>query len=191
MLLRTQGHRPPWHPLPKYVDRFDSPNHTVDTLVVVTTCASSQTLPAPAGFPPQSGFNQYPAHYMNNGQYYQQNWSSAPPGTPPAPVPPAPVAAPKPPGAKDGQDFTQTATIRNSVNVKKDTIKLEPVEGDPTKLRISFSFDCTQPCCVTTYVCAHEDAETFKLTPRYTTPAACCIYEKGVRRNLTSHMHQQ
>lgn len=124
---------------------------------------------------------------MNNGQYYQQNWSNAQPGTQPAPVPPAPAhnqqqsAAPKP---KDGQDFTQTATIRNSVNVKKDTIKLEPVQGDPTKLRITFSFDCTQPCCVTTYVCAHEDAETFKLTPRYTTPAACCIYEKGVRSTL-------
>ena len=91
--------------------------------------------------------------------------------------------APKP-GTKDGQDFTQTATIRNSVNVKKDTIKLEPLEGDPTKLRISFSFDCTQPCCVTTYVCAQEDVETFKLTPRYQTPASCCIYEKGVRETV-------
>ncbi len=126
---------------------------------------------------------------MNNGQYYQQNWApgAQPGGIPPPPVyprPPAPTQqAPPPPAApagKDGQDFTQTATIRNSVNVKKDTIKLEPVEGDATKLKIVFSFDCTQPCCVTTYVCAHEDANTFKLTPRYQTPAPCAIYEKGV-----------
>jgi hypothetical protein len=67
-----------------------------------------------------------------------------PPGPPmhppqhhPLPVQPAP------------EQLTQTATIRNAVNLKKNSLRLEPVDGDSSRLAVHFDFDASEPCwCV-------------------------------------------
>lgn len=55
---------------------------------------------------------------------------------------PVPLAQPQ-------QELTKTATIRNSVNLKKTTLRLVPLPGDAQKLLITFAFDNSAPCvCV-------------------------------------------
>lgn len=66
-----------------------------------------------------------------------------PPGNPPMPPPPRP-AFNAPPGAHQ-QEVKQTATIRNAVNLKKFTLKLVPVEGQPNKLSVRFQVDASEP----------------------------------------------
>lgn len=81
------------------------------------------------------------------------------------------------------QQVTQTATIRNAVNLRKDTLKVTPMVGDPTttKLVISFSFDASAPCAVGTYVAATEiPSRGCALVPKHQTPAALVMYSKGV-----------
>ncbi len=44
------------------------------------------------------------------------------------------------------QELTQTATIRNAVNLKKNTLKLVPLSDSPGKFSIHFVFDASTPC---------------------------------------------
>ncbi len=44
------------------------------------------------------------------------------------------------------QEMTQTATIRNAVNLKKNSLQLVPLPGDPTKLAVRFLLDASSPC---------------------------------------------
>lgn len=44
------------------------------------------------------------------------------------------------------QQLTKTATIRNSVNLKKSSLGVKPVPGKPHELRICFTFDASAPC---------------------------------------------
>lgn len=63
-----------------------------------------------------------------------------PGGAPPhAPMPP-------PPGAAPAQELTQTATIRNAVNLKKATLALVPLPDSPKRLAIRFDFDASEAC---------------------------------------------
>ena len=49
------------------------------------------------------------------------------------------------------QSLTQTATIRNAVNLQKSTLKIVPSQIDPNILTIEFHFDASEPCCVMTF----------------------------------------
>ena len=112
----------------------------------------------------------------------------APPGgAPPPPFPhaggprPAAGGAAPPPPAGPAQELTQTATIRNAVNLKKNTLEVAPLPGQPNKLAISFTFDASQPCAVTTFVAATEEpARGCRLAPAKQEPPAPVLYEKGV-----------
>jgi hypothetical protein len=67
-----------------------------------------------------------------------------------------------PPAAK----LTQTATIRNAVNLKKHSLKLVPVPGSTTKFAVQFTFDASTPCRLTTFILAKEEpSEGCKLNP--------------------------
>lgn len=44
------------------------------------------------------------------------------------------------------QELTQTATIRNAVNLKKNTLKLVPLADNPNKFSVHFVFDASSPC---------------------------------------------
>lgn len=158
-------------------------------------------------YPPQQPGQQPPA-YLNNGQLYGGAWRPpyhphpqqyGPPGARPLPgapgMPPPPQQAqgaaqpqPQPGGAAaaaappaPSQELTQTATIRNAVNLKKNTLAVTPVPGAPGRLAISFTFDASQPCAVTTFVAATEEpARGCRLTPALQQPAPPVYYEKGV-----------
>jgi E3 ubiquitin-protein ligase MGRN1 len=56
------------------------------------------------------------------------------------------------------QSLTQTATIRNAVNLKKSSLKVIPSDVDCNFLRIEFEFDASEPCCAMTFVGVKEDA---------------------------------
>lgn len=159
-------------------------------------------MPPPATSPPQ----QQPYYPPNNGQYYG-GWSAprptAPPGPhpvppypmpynphhyphapppafpqgPPAPPPPQHTPAPLPPT----QQLTQTATIRNSVNLKKSSLAVKSIPGDPNRLAISFTFDASQPCVVSTFVAAIEDGTLGnRLTATQQAPSPMIRYPKGL-----------
>lgn len=55
------------------------------------------------------------------------------------------------------QSLTQTATIRNSVNLKKNSLRLESFEGNESVMKIVFDFDASAPCCVMTCVGGKEE----------------------------------
>lgn len=77
------------------------------------------------------------------GQYYPAPpYQMPPPPPPPAAVPPQalrPVAVPQ-------EQLLQTATIRNAVNLKKNSLALVPVDGNPRRLAVTFTFDSSVPC---------------------------------------------
>lgn len=79
------------------------------------------------------------------------------------------------------QEYQTTATIRNQVNLKKPTLKLEP-SSQAGVFSISFKFDASAPCRVTTFVCALEDTKrACRITSTF--PVAPAVsFEKGVRR---------
>lgn len=82
------------------------------------------------------------------------------------------------------QQLTQTATIRNSVNLKKASLEVKPV--DANKLGIYFSFDASAPCMVSTFVMASEDGTRGnKLTTAHQTPGPGVLYPKGLGHKFT------
>ncbi|KAL3141998.1 hypothetical protein ABBQ32_004641 [Trebouxia sp. C0010 RCD-2024] len=133
--------------------------------------------PAQVPGPPQT---QAPALYgpqtLNNGQMYggwrahqQQNFGSAPrlaqsnqPGPPP-------------------QELTQTATIRNAVNLKKNTLKLVPLADNPNKFSVHFVFDASSACRLTCFVVGQEEpSENCRITAMKYPPALPATYPKGL-----------
>ena len=62
---------------------------------------------------------------------------------------PQPNGRPGPPigpPQQPAQELTKTATIRNRANLKKNTLRLVPLAGDPSKLLVTFVFDNSAPC---------------------------------------------
>ncbi len=49
-------------------------------------------------------------------------------------------------GQAPTQEYQKTDTIRNQVNLKKQSLKLELVEGRSTDMRLCFSFDASAAC---------------------------------------------
>lgn len=79
------------------------------------------------------------------------------------------------------QQLTKTATIRNSVNLKKSTLRLAPVPGDAQRLQISFTFDNSAPCRVSTFVAATEEpSEGSRISSASMPWAPPICYEKGL-----------
>ena len=44
------------------------------------------------------------------------------------------------------QEYQRTATIRNQVNLKKQTLRVDPAPGNDQELVISFTFDASAAC---------------------------------------------
>ncbi len=64
----------------------------------------------------------------------------------PPPAVPPPGAPALRPVAVPQEQLLQTATIRNAVNLKKNSLALVPVDGNPRRLAINFTFDSSVPC---------------------------------------------
>ncbi|BDA47512.1 probable E3 ubiquitin-protein ligase LUL1 [Coccomyxa sp. Obi] len=153
-----------------------------------------QAYPPPHVYQQQQGLPHYypdPA-YINNGNYgaWRPPYPPAGPFAPPPPQfrPPMPPMHPPPHPAvhqvapmAPAQELT--ATIRNAVNLKKPTLSLQPIDGDPRRLAVHFEFDASEPCAVTTYVVATEDPSKeggCKLTQSKQAVSQPVIYEKGL-----------
>lgn len=81
--------------------------------------------------------------------------------SPYGPLPMLPVAPPRP-------RMEQATTIRNDVNLKKDTMRFQ--EDDASRLYLEFMFDANTPCAITVCYCAVEHIAsgsnvTAQLTP--------------------------
>ncbi|KAJ4911567.1 putative E3 ubiquitin-protein ligase LUL1 [Raphanus sativus] len=77
-------------------------------------------------------------------------------------------------------EYEKPATIRNDVNLRKETLRLEPDPENPGQLLVSFSFDATVPGRITVVFFAEEDSE-FNLTATKadTLPPITFDFEKG------------
>ncbi len=98
----------------------------------------------PGPSPANSNYARYPAsppHWARQDQ--QQAGQSQQQRQEPQPSAPA-------------KSLTQTATIRNAINLQKSTLRLVPSEDDPQFLRVAFEFDASEPCCAMTYVAVRE-----------------------------------
>ncbi|XP_062082065.1 probable E3 ubiquitin-protein ligase LOG2 [Humulus lupulus] len=108
----------------------------------------------PGYYPPPPVPTQYPHHFRGGGMYpgpgpVHGNWVG--PQYPYGAVP-HPVAAPY-------MDHQKAVTIRNDVNVKKETLRVEPDEENPGRFLVAFTFDATAPGSITVMFFAKEDLD--------------------------------
>ena len=68
-------------------------------------------------------------------------------------------------------------TVRNDVNVKRDSITLEKSSGgDANTFHLRFAFDASRPCSVSVYVAATETTNDRNVTTRYVAaPGTQCV----------------
>uniref|UniRef100_A0A7S0SM51 RING-type E3 ubiquitin transferase n=1 Tax=Mantoniella antarctica TaxID=81844 RepID=A0A7S0SM51_9CHLO len=123
----------------------------------VNAAGGGTTYPSPPT--PQQSYGRPPA---NNGQLYggfqqaqqymfpQQYGLQGQPGQQPPP-PPQPQAT---------EQTTRATTIRNHVNLKKNTLTVVPVDPTkPDKLTVAFTFDANIPCWASVFLVASENAK--------------------------------
>ncbi|KAF5750362.1 hypothetical protein HS088_TW03G00698 [Tripterygium wilfordii] len=147
--------------------------------------------PPPADAPPQAEISAnryvfaaatpYPAQYPNPNPppYYQyQGYYPPPPSSMPTPLP-APYdhhlrmepghwgrypCGPMMPPPEPYVEYQKAVTIRNDVNLKKETLRLEPDDENPGKFLVAFTFDATVSGSITVVFFAKEGKDC-KLTP--------------------------
>lgn len=77
---------------------------------------------------------------------YQQPYMPGQYGQPPPPGSAGARQAPAPGPPPPTNEVQATQTIRNQVNLKKTSIKVQPLPGSSSQFSISFSFDATAAC---------------------------------------------
>ncbi|KAF5747893.1 hypothetical protein HS088_TW05G00623 [Tripterygium wilfordii] len=101
--------------------------------------------------PPPSMPMPLPAPYDHHHRMEPGHWGRYPCG--PMMQPPAPYV-----------EHQKAVTIRNDVNIKKETLRLEPDDENPGKFLVAFTFDATVSGSITISFFAKE-GEDCKLTP--------------------------
>jgi len=66
---------------------------------------------------------------------------------------------PAPPPPRTVEQTTKTTTIRNHVNVKKNSLTLLPSPTDPNKLGVKFTFDANIECWVSVFFVGSENPQ--------------------------------
>ncbi|KAJ3676307.1 hypothetical protein LUZ60_003719 [Juncus effusus] len=126
--------------------------------------------------PPTQNPPRYFAPYNPNPYYqpYQYNWAPAPPV-------PVPVTAVPPPFVES----QSTKTVKNDVNLHKQTIQLVPDEQNPDQHLVSFVFDASVDGSMTIYYFAKEGPNfTFVPTnPEIHTPTTI-PFQKGTAQKF-------
>lgn len=91
----------------------------------------------------------YPASYPNSNPYYYNHPSFNQPTLAPAPTPYGAFhhvpGAHRPPMMAPYVEHQKAVTIRNDVNVQKESLRVEPDHENPGKLLVSFTFNATAP----------------------------------------------
>ena len=94
------------------------------------------------------GFQQQPNNFVMPAPYGAQQQQQQP------------APAPQP----TGEQTTRTTTIRNHVNLKKNTLAVTP--AGPGKLKVTFTFDANVECACSVFIVASENPkEGCRLTP--------------------------
>ncbi|GIL72755.1 hypothetical protein Vretimale_4462 [Volvox reticuliferus] len=150
---------------------------------------TSQAYPPPPVYSTTTG--QFPPPPLPQPHYYGGNVTMTQPyqmyrppimQVPMLQQPYAPQQYGQPPRPVQTQEC-QTATIRNQVNLKKQTLALETT-SQPGVYSITFNFDASAPCRVTTFVCAHEDPrKACKITSQFP-PASAISYPRGLNHKF-------
>uniref|UniRef100_A0A061S626 RING-type E3 ubiquitin transferase n=1 Tax=Tetraselmis sp. GSL018 TaxID=582737 RepID=A0A061S626_9CHLO len=83
--------------------------------------------------------------------------------------------------ARPDTQLQQTCTIRNAVNLKKNSLAVTPRASDPNLLDVSFKFDSSSPCSVTVFFMAKEDiANGCAIVEPGQLPGRRVMYPKGL-----------
>lgn len=130
---RSRSHPPP--PL----HQPSQPEITGDRYVFAAATPYPSRYPNPPPPPPPPYYHQYPGYYppppQVPGTYGQPygNWVGGhyPYGAVPTPTPYV--------------EHQKAVTIRNDINIKKESLRIEPDENDPGKFLAAFTFDATAP----------------------------------------------
>ena len=67
-------------------------------------------------------------------------------------------------------------TVRNDVNVKRDSITFTPASPGSKTCFLSFKFDAARPCTATVYFCATETTNGDNVTTKCVLQHACNVY---------------
>eukprot|EP00878_Enallax_costatus_P002146 GHUV01002314.1.p1 GENE.GHUV01002314.1~~GHUV01002314.1.p1 ORF type:complete len:365 (+),score=80.41 GHUV01002314.1:265-1359(+) len=130
---------------------------------------------------------QYPTPNFGgstNGQLYGGYHHQAPYGNMP------PMYAPnghygQPPRPPLTHEYQQTQTIKNQVNLRKKTLRLQPVAGSNTEFQLEFSFDASTPCRVSTFLLATEDPrQSCRIIAAASEPRPPAFYAKGMDQHF-------
>lgn len=125
---------------------------------------SNYSTPYPMPSPPNPSTSYYhqssswtcrPQHPQHYGPGRSGGWWMPPP--PPPPIH-SPGMAGQPPALPPPPFVEQTKTVKNDVNVHKDSIRLVPDEQNPDDHLVSFTFDAMVDGSVTIYYFAKEGA---------------------------------
>lgn len=159
-LRRNRRH----HPAPPLPHPQISPNHYVfaaatpyQTRYPNPSAQHPQQFHYPGYYPPPPPSMPLPTpydhHHRGGGYMDPANWARYPYG----PVMPPPAPAPY-------VEHQKAVTIRNDVNLKKETLRLEPDEENPGKFLVTFTFDATVAGSITVIFFAKE-GDDCNLTP--------------------------
>ncbi|KAK1429384.1 hypothetical protein QVD17_11593 [Tagetes erecta] len=77
-------------------------------------------------------------------------------------------------------DHQKAVTIRNDVNIKKETLKIEADEASPGKFLVSFIFDATVACSITLYFFAKEGEKCNLTTVKDSIPPITLTFQQGL-----------
>ncbi|OWZ19546.1 RING zinc finger [Phytophthora megakarya] len=90
----------------------------------------------------------------------------------------------------DVPELQQTCTVKNHVNLKKPSLKLQRSPTDPLQYALEFQFDATKPCRISVYLVVVEtiDTETggssFELVHEDTIPVLTQHFPSGLGQNF-------
>ncbi|EPS57707.1 hypothetical protein M569_17110 [Genlisea aurea] len=144
--------------------------------------------------PPPPYYHQYPGYcpphahppmpmplplpYEHHHQPPHPNWVSGR-------YPYGPVMQPAPPPPPPYVEHQKAVTIRNDVNLKKETLRMEPDEENPGKYLVAFTFDATVAGSITVIFFAME-GENCRLTPMLESvyPPVTVHFEQGLSQKF-------
>ncbi|XP_058101806.1 probable E3 ubiquitin-protein ligase LUL2 [Magnolia sinica] len=157
------GHAPspsPQHP-PAPTPQPPPPEINGNRYVFAAATPYPPQYPNPPTYYPYSGYYQHtsppppvpmPAPFDHRGGPHldpsQPNWVGGRYPCGPAPSPPAPYV-----------EHQKAVTIRNDVNLKKETLRVEPDEENPGKYLVAFTFDATVAGSITVIFFAKEGTD--------------------------------
>ncbi|KAL6610015.1 hypothetical protein ACP70R_039984 [Stipagrostis hirtigluma subsp. patula] len=128
--------------------------------------------------PPPHGSSSYYYHHPPPPHAYHGQWHPA--LLPPQPQPPA-LTGPPP----EFVEHQQARTVKNDVNLHKDTIRLVPDVADPDRRLVAFTFDAVTEGSVTIYYFAKEgkDCSFSSIYPELQTPTKI-PFQKGLAQKF-------